>query len=86
MWIILKDLLYVNPVARFPKSWYNRPVWLTECKNVIWNLHNFWWMICVGVGRNLTIGLFLYPQKASENQKFSDFLGGIERDQRHEMG
>ena len=33
-----------------------------------------------------TTGLFQYPLKASENQRFSDVLGGIERDQWHEMG
>ena len=32
------------------------------------------------------IGLFLYPLKTSKNQKLSDVLGGIERDQSHEMG
>ena len=37
-------------------------------------------------------GLFRYPQQTSENQRYSDvrgflmFLGGIERDQWHEMG
>ena len=33
-----------------------------------------------------TTGLFQYPLKASENQRFSDVLGDIERDQWHEMG
>ena len=31
-------------------------------------------------------GLFLYPLKTSENQSFSDFLGGIERGMWYEMG
>ena len=26
-------------------------------------------------------GLFLYPLKASENQRFSDISGGVEKDQ-----
>ena len=31
-------------------------------------------------------GLFRYPLKPSENQRFSNVFKGIERDQRHEMG
>ena len=31
-------------------------------------------------------GLFLYPLKTSENQRFLMFSEGIERDQWHEMG
>ena len=33
----------------------------------------------------LATGLFRYPLKTSENLWFYDVLGGIERDQRHEM-
>ena len=31
-------------------------------------------------------GLFLYPLKTSENKRFSDVSGVIERDQWHEKG
>ena len=31
------------------------------------------------------INSFLYPLKILENQKFSDFSGGTEKDQWHEM-
>ena len=31
-------------------------------------------------------GLFLYPLKTSENQRFSDVLGSIERDHWHQIG
>ena len=44
------------------------------------------WMFFVEFNPCQFIGLFLYPQKTSENQRFSDVFRRIERDQRHAMG
>ena len=40
--------------------------------------------ICVDPSHK--IGLFLYPLKTSENQRFPKLSGDLERDQWHEMG
>ena len=42
-------------------------------------------IVLVGFNSFHASGLFLYSLKTSENQKFSDVSGGIERDQWHEM-
>ena len=41
---------------------------------------------CLSINPFHVTGLFWYPLKTSENQRFSDVLRGIKRDQWHEMG